>query len=164
MESLILLFTSGIILRLSTSKLQRYSIPYAKVSFLSHTPKFKINPTKAGDKMYFQSYEMENAGYGIICIHMSERQELDHAGKILYKYMQTLRAPLGIIANLKIEKCADSKPGIIELQDYWQDEQGKDWKVKAYTNGRVVCILYVKNIGATTVKQHDRFLNGFRFS
>ncbi|MGE5519224.1 MAG: hypothetical protein ACM3VS_04780 [Candidatus Dadabacteria bacterium] len=164
MESLILLFTSGIIMHLSARKLQRYQIPFAKVSFLSHTPKFKINSTKSGDKIYYQFYDIENTTYGIISIYMAERHSLDNAGKILLKYLQMIRKPLGIVATYKIEKCQNGKDDVSEFVDYWQDEEGKDWKVKAYTNGRVISILYVKNIGNTSVKDHDKFLNGLRFS
>jgi hypothetical protein len=45
--------------------------------------------------------------------------------------------------------------------DYWQDEDEMDWKVKGYTDGQIIAVLYVKNINQSTVEQQDLFLDSF---
>ena len=46
---------------------------------------------------------------------------------------------------------------------YWQDCSKKDWKVKGYTDGKTLAVLYVKNIGHVDVKKQDLFLDSFHF-
>jgi hypothetical protein len=50
------------------------------------------------------------------------------------------------------------------MVDYWQDEEGLDWKVKGYTDGRIIAVLYVKNINDISVEKQDKFLDSFCFS
>jgi hypothetical protein len=47
------------------------------------------------------------------------------------------------------------------LTDYWQDSQGVDYKVKGYTNGRVLAILFVRNISQLDVSLQDQYLDSF---
>jgi hypothetical protein len=63
-------------------------------------------------------------------------------------------------ASMEIEK----NNSLLTITDYWQDKAGIDWKVKGYTNGKVLSLLYVKNISNATVRAHDTYLDGFRFS
>ena len=49
------------------------------------------------------------------------------------------------------------------MEDYWQDGDQQDWKVKGYADGKTMAILYVKNIGRVEVKKQDLFLDGFHF-
>ena len=49
----------------------------------------------------------------------------------------------------------------IRLVDYWQDEDSVDWKVKGYTDGHTIAVLYVKNINEISVEKQDEFLDSF---
>ena len=49
------------------------------------------------------------------------------------------------------------------MLEYWQDDEGNDWKVKGWTNGRFMALLYVKNFTEESIKEVDEFLNSFRF-
>jgi hypothetical protein len=47
--------------------------------------------------------------------------------------------------------------------DYWQDADRRDWKVKGWTDGASLAVLYIKNIGSVPVLQEEKFLNGRLF-
>jgi hypothetical protein len=53
---------------------------------------------------------------------------------------------------------------IFGFTEYWQDKEGLDWKVKAWTNGQVMTVLYIRNIGRVKLKDQDSYLDGISFS
>ena len=93
---------------------------------------------------------------------MKELYTLHQAENILAQYINRLRRPFGIAYNICMQ--IEKEDGIITVEDYWQDDAGTDWKLNGYTNGKTIAVLYVKNIGTSSVAEHDAFLNGFRFS
>jgi len=75
-----------------------------------------------------------------------------------------LRAAFFILHNTGLANACDwNHHSSVTLTDYWQDSDQQDWKIKAYTNGKAIAILYVKNIGHVEVKKQDLFLDGFLF-
>jgi hypothetical protein len=92
---------------------------------------------------------------------MKEVYTLHQAELILVQYINRVRRPFGIAYNISMN--IEKANGIVTLSDYWQDEEGTDWKIKGYTNGKIIALLYVRNISNAPVKEHDDFLNGFRF-
>jgi hypothetical protein len=53
---------------------------------------------------------------------------------------------------------------IFGFTEYWQDKDGMDWKVKAWTNGQVMTVLYIRNIGQVKLRDQDSYLDGISFS
>ena len=77
--------------------------------------------------------------------------------------MDDLRQPLFATHNTGIIDVETRRTRFIELTDFWQDEEGVDWEVKGYTNGKYVAVLYVRNISEATSHQQEAFLNSFSF-
>ena len=83
---------------------------------------------------------------------------------MLFAYMHKLKGPFYIFHNVGSEKSADwNQTGTSTLVDYWQDAVGVDCKVKGYTNGRILAVLYVKNISEAEVSRQELFLDSFHF-
>lgn len=164
MENLFMFLATSLVLRISSQKRSRYLIGSSGASCLLFTvaKKFSIKYTREGDRIYFNEYTDSKVTYGVICIDMKNLYNLGQAENILGQYINKIRKPFKISHNVSIE--IKRKPALRSATDYWQDEAGKDWKITGYTNGKIVAVLYVKNITATTVKEHDAFLNGFKFS
>jgi len=83
---------------------------------------------------------------------------------MLRSYIEKLKAPLYILHNTGIDDDTDwNSEATRTVVDYWQDCNKKDWKVKGYTDGKTLAVLYVKNIGHVDVKKQDLFLDSFHF-
>jgi hypothetical protein len=165
MENLIFLLATSFVLRLSTSrKFKNYSIGNTGCSALMFTNSFKKTLTPAGDAFHFNEFSEKDVTYGIICIDLKQAYDLDEATEMLRTYTNKLRAPFFILHNTGLAHSCDwNHHASITLVDYWQDADQQDWKVKAYTNGKTIAILYVKNIGHVEVKKQELFLDGFHF-
>lgn len=101
----------------------------------------------------------------MICIQLNRFYTLKDAENMLTAYLDKLRGPFYILHNTGIQDDADwNSESSITLIDYWQDGHKRDWKVKGYTNGKVLAVLYVKNIGNADVRKQDHFLDCFHFN
>lgn len=164
MENLLLLFATSLVWRISAPKFKRYIIGRTGCTslLLSSETTLNVQSTKDGERVYFYEHDVNGVTYGVITISMKERYLQEQSENILVQYVNRIRKPFGIFYNVCME--IDRSKNRISLTDYWQDEEGVDWKIKASSNGKIIAVLYVKNISASPVKEHDAFLNGFRFS
>jgi hypothetical protein len=166
MENLILFLATSLVIRFSSSK-------KIKLQFIGNTgcsallsadTKLESSLTQSGDELYFHEFKDKNVTYGIICVDMNEKYSLAEAEEMLRSYIESLRGPLYILHNTGIHEDADWNSETSKtIVDYWQDCSKKDWKVKGYTNGKTLAVLYVKNIGNADVKNQDFFLDSFHF-
>lgn len=154
---------TSLVLRVTTPRFKRYLIcPGCSTLLNSGAKSLHVRYTRDGDKLLFNSYTADGVTYGTICVQMRQRCNLQRAERILVNFMNRVRKPMHIRFNTSME--VDNQGNLLTISDYWQDSEGIDWKVKGYTDGKVLSFLYVKNINDTAVKSHDAFLNGFRFS
>ncbi|MFL5811505.1 MAG: hypothetical protein ACJ749_18420 [Flavisolibacter sp.] len=167
MENLILLLATSFVLRLSSSKkFKNFFIGKTGCSaLLLSSSDFQSTITVSGDKLYFSEFSENKVTYGIICIHLREACELDEASKMLHNYLGKLMGPFYILHNTGAQKDVDwNTVSSKTLVDYWQDGDKQDWKVKGYTDGRFMAVLYVKNISHVEVRKQDLFLDSFHFA
>ena len=168
MENLIMFLATSFGLRLSFTPLFRnYLIGDTGCSALLPTSdkSFRASKTESGDNLYFHETEMGTVGYGLICIRLREQFELDHAMDMLTSYIHKLKLPFNVLHSIGAQESPDwNNTTSKTITDYWQDEAGTDWKVKGYTDGRTIAVLYVKNIGQADIKKQELFLDGFHFN
>ncbi|RYZ24872.1 MAG: hypothetical protein EOO10_19720 [Chitinophagaceae bacterium] len=164
MENLFLLLATSLVFRISKPKFKRFLLGATGCStyLVSGNNTVHFKHTKDGDRVYFYDQALNSVTFGFICVQMKEVFTVRQAENILVQYINRVRKPFQITVNIAME--IEKKGNIITISDYWQDENGFDWKVKGYTNGKTVAVLYVKNISNSMVEEHDRFLNGFKFS
>ena len=167
MENLLFILATSFVLRLSAPrKFRSCFIGDTGCSVLVFSEdKFDQTKTENGDDLYFYESTEEKVTYGIICISMKETLGLDKATLMLEHYINKLKSPLQILHHTGIApdedwNTADSRT----VTDYWQDRSKTDWKVKGYTNGRYIAVLYVKNIGQVAVNKQDLFLDSFHYN
>jgi hypothetical protein len=163
MENLFFFLATSFVLRIASPRFRRFVIcPGCSTLLNSGDKKLHVRYTRDGDKLYFNEYAEDGVTYGMICVQMPAFHLLDEAESILKQYINRVRKPLKIACHLsmEIERTSD----MLTIEDYWQDAAGLDWKIKGYTNGKILLLLYVKNIANTSVRNHDAFLNGARFS
>lgn len=163
MENLLLFLATGLVLRATNTRYKRYNVcPGCSTLLHSGSRTLHTRFTKDGDKIYFNDHEANGVTYGMVCIQMTDMHTLLQAKKILIQYINKARRPMQIAYNVAMEIKVEA--GGLSITDYWQDNDGIDWKIKGYTNGKVVALLYAKNITDAAVKSLDTYLDGFRFS
>ncbi|HWJ92337.1 MAG TPA: hypothetical protein VNR87_14575 [Flavisolibacter sp.] len=166
MENLIFLLATSFALRLSSSKkFKNFFIGDTGCSaLLLSSSDVQRTKTVSGDHLYFSEFNESKVGYGLICIHLKQECDLNEASEMLHSYMEKLRGPFYVLHNTGIQKDVDWNTDCSKtLVDYWQDADKQDWKVKGYTDGRFMAVLYVKNISQVEVRKQDLFLDSFHF-
>jgi hypothetical protein len=160
MENLILLLTASLVWIKSARKFKRTLIG-SRGSSLEFAPGVEFEHTiHEGDELYFAEHQDKFITYGVLVAHLQQELCQEDARTVLRSYLNRLRKPFKAPHNTGIIDCS---AGTINLVDYWQDEDSVDWKLKAYSDGRTMAILYVKNINDSEVEKQEAFLNSFRF-
>jgi hypothetical protein len=167
MENLLLFLATSLVIRFSSTK--RIKLQFIGntgcSALLSSDNKLDATLTRSGDHLYFHEFKDQNVTYGLICIQMNHEYTPADAEEMLRSYIDKLRDPFYILHSTGIHDDADWNSETSKtIVDYWQDSNKKDWKVKGYTNGKALAVLYVKNIGHVDVKKQDVFLDSFHFN
>ena len=112
---------------------------------------FDFTESEEGDQLYFAEYKVHST------------LPLEEAQEVMGTYLNRLRKPFNALYNTGVDLCQtwDKDDTSIKMVDYWQDEDNLDWKVKGYTDGEFIAVLYVKNINEITVEKQDEFLDSF---
>lgn len=166
MENLIFLLATSFAIRLNFPRTKNYLIGNTGCSalLLPDADGLDKTTTTSGDDLYFHESTEGEVTFGMICVQLKNEYELDEAGEMLANYMDKLRGPFFILHHTGQQPCPDwNCETSLTMVDYWQDADGRDWKIKGYTDGRTLAVLYVKNIAETEVKKQDLFLDSFHF-
>ena len=166
MENLILFLASSLLFRRPVPKVKNQLIGDTGCSALLATDdSLESSATASGDQLYFHEFREKGVSYVIICVQMNTGHSVEEAEIMLRAYIDKLKGPFYILHNTGIHEDVDwNSENSMTIVDYWQDYNKKDWKVKGYTNGKTLAVLYVKNIGHVDVKKQDFFLDSFHFT
>lgn len=168
MQNLIFLLTTSLVLSYSTRTFRRRFISNTGCSLKMPGETFRLDKTfsETGDAIYMGDQVKGKATYGFILAKLDDKiTEIKEAEHLLYDFLEGLLHPLsieyttGLSAGLHNKHCKSA----VGMVDYWQDDLGSDWKVKGWTNGNYMAVLYVKNFTEENILEVDAFLNGFRF-
>ena len=121
--------------------------------------------TKTGDLVYVNECKENDVTFGFISVHLKHRySSLNEAEKVLVEFMQQLQPTFAVqyTTGPHFEPQPDASK--IALVDYWQDVEKRDWKVKGWTNGAIIAVFYVRNIGSVSVGRETFFLNSVEFA
>lgn len=162
MENLIFLLTASLVLYKSAKKPRRTFIGDTNCSVLfSPDATFDLSRSDEGDQLYFAEHTDKDITYGVLCASIHSRLTLEEAGEVMTTYLNRLRKPFNAPYNTGVNRCENWVNDCVTMVDYWQDADNLDWKVKGYTDGQTIAVLYVKNINEITVEKQDEFLDSF---
>ena len=167
MEDLIFLLTASLVIYKSSKTSRRTIIGDTNCSvFFPADAEFDFTQTEEGDQLYFAEHTNKKVSYGVLCARLSEKLPLEEAQDVMTTYLNRLHKPFNALYNTGLDLCQNWKQDddCVKMIDYWQDEDNLDWKVKGYTDGQNIAVLYVKNINEIAVDKQDEFLDSFCFS
>jgi hypothetical protein len=123
--------------------------------------------TQEGYPAYIGQSKIREASYGFATVILPEKitdPEVFH--KKLYGLLEDVYSSFRIVygTGLSYGYTHPGDESIFGFTEYWQDKEGLDWKVKAWTNGQVMTVLYIRNIGRVKLKDQDSYLDGISFS
>ena len=117
--------------------------------------------------VYTGECKADSLNYGIICVKLKEQvSDSKDAEDLMIGYLDYLKTSFKIKSSAGYGKghTMEKKPDAKGVIDYWTDETGDEWKVKAWTDEKFIGVLYVYANGKLEyAPKQDVFLNGFRF-
>jgi hypothetical protein len=167
MENLLFLLATSFVLRLSSPRSFKNHLigdTGCRALLIPADNTISRTKTESGDDLYFHDTTEAGVTYGIICVCLQQQYSLEEASEMLGSYMEKLHQPFFIRHNVGQQNGADwNSYHTKTIVDYWQDGDGCDWKVKGYTNGSILAVLYVRNIAQLEVTKQDLYLDSFHF-
>ena len=108
----------------------------------------------------------EEVIYGVICVKLLlPVNNLVAAEDLLISYADYLRGSFEITKAIGYGKGhrLNNNENTRGITDYWEDAEKNKWKIKAWTNGNLICVLHVHSDKDLPEKKTEIFLEGLRF-
>jgi hypothetical protein len=128
--------------------------------------KFDVDYSEDSSKVYTGECIKEDITYGVICIRLlAPITDLNAAEEVMISYLEYLKASSNIISAAGYGKghILNNNENTRGVIDYWKDKDQNNWKIKAWTNGVFIAVLYASGKKELPETKVDAFLNGFRF-
>jgi hypothetical protein len=128
--------------------------------------KFEQEYSEDSSLVYVSECVKDDVNYGVICVKLlMPADNLDRAEESLINYLDYLKT------SFKISKAAgygrghrlannENTRGVL---DYWEDGEKNNWKIKAWTDGKFIGVLYAYSAKELNETKLNVFLEGFRF-
>ncbi len=127
--------------------------------------RFDIDHSEDSSTVYTAQCETGDVTYGVICIRLLEQvNDLKEAEELMISYLDYLKldfeikSAAGYGKGHKLNNAANST-GVI---DYWKDAANNNWKIKAWTDGKYIGVLFAFSKKELPEPKINAFLDGFR--
>lgn len=128
--------------------------------------RFDVYDLEDESTVYANDCEKDGVMYGIYCVKLKKPiTDLKAAEDTVIAYLDFLKLDYGIVRAKGYDKGHklnknDNTKGIY---DTWEDVDKNKWKVRAWTDGKFICIMHMHSEKELPDKKTDVFLNGVRF-
>lgn len=130
---------------------------------------FDLSYSPDSSKVYTGDFLSGDFHYSIILVQLKDLVMEDAVEKeeMLVSYLDYLQESFSIVGSAGYGKghTMESNPAAVGMIDYWEDNEGDQWSVKAWADGSTMAIMFI--YGATEYPSYGAgqlFLNGFRFN
>ena len=128
--------------------------------------KFEKDYSEDSSLVFVSECAKDNVTYGVICVKLLlPADNLDKAEESLISYLDYLKSSFKILKSAGYGKGHrlnnnENTRGVI---DYWEDSDKNNWKIKAWTDGKFIGVLYGYSAKELNETKLNIFLEGFRF-
>ena len=128
--------------------------------------RFDAYDLEDGSTVYADECTKGDVVYGINCVKLKKPvMDLAAAEDTVIALLDFMKLDFGIVRakgydkGHKLQK-DDNTRGVY---DTWEDAEKHKWKIKAWTNGNFICVLYMHSGKELPDKKTEVFLEGLRF-
>ena len=128
--------------------------------------RFDAYDLEDGSTVYADDCDKDGISWGIYCVKLKNPvADPDAAQDTMITYLDFLKLDYGIVKAKGYDKGHflnkdESTRGIF---DSWDDAEKNTWKIKAWTDGRYICVLHVHSAKELPEKKVNVFLESLRF-
>ncbi len=145
--------------------LKKYTISNSGCSAYFFCDPVKFNHDKSPDSSDVYMGECSNDGvtYGIICVRLKEKiTNPEESEQMLISYLDYLKTSFGITGAAGYGKGhrLKNKENTRGVIDYWTDKDNANYKVKGWTDGKYIAVLYVYAAKELPEQKANVFLDG----
>jgi hypothetical protein len=166
MKKIILPLLLFITCNVFSQSLKKYPVSKSGCSYYNYCDaKFDISKSHDSSDIYTAECTVADVNYGIICVKLlNPVTGLQIAEDLLIAYLDFLKQSFSITKSAGYGKGHrlngnENTRGII---DYWQDKENYNWKVKGWTDGKFIGVLYAYTSKELPEQKVTVFLDGFR--
>lgn len=127
--------------------------------------KFDKEYSEDSSEVYVGECVKDDMTYGVICVKLSHAaDDPDRAEESMISYLDYLKTSFGITKATgygrghHLNKMENTR-GVV---DYWEDAQKRNWKIKAWTDGNYIGVLYGHSAKDLPEQKLNVFLDSFR--
>lgn len=127
---------------------------------------FEIEYSEDSSLVYVSECVKDEVSYGVICVKLLQPvADLDKAEDMLIDYLNYLKTSFSISKAVgygrghRLNKNENTR-GVI---DYWEDNKKNNWKIKAWTDGKFIGVLYGYSAKELPETKLNVYLESFRF-
>jgi hypothetical protein len=127
---------------------------------------FKTEYSQDSSLVFESLCEKDGFNYGVINIKLHQAFEnLDQAQESMIRYLDYLKTSFKITLSAGYGKGhrLNSNENTCGVIDYWADSDKNNWKIKGWTNGKYIGILYVYSTKELPELKLNIYLDSFRF-
>lgn len=128
--------------------------------------RFNTDFSEDSSTVYTSECVQAEITYGVICIKLLQSiNDLRAAEEMMVSYLDFLKADFNIrtaggYGKGHILGDDERTRGVV---DYWKDGEGENWKIKGWTDGKFIGVLFAHTMKDLPEPKVNGFLDGLRF-
>lgn len=165
----ILSFVAALLLTMTSSaqSLKKVYIGTFSVSYYAFcTPTFIKDYSQDSLLLYVGECEKDGVTYGVICVQFNETvSDMNQAEGMVVDYLDFLKKNFDITKSVGYGKgnhLGDNE-NTRGVTDYWEDKDKNNWKIKGWTDGKYIAVLYGYSAKELDETKLNIFLDSLKF-
>ncbi len=150
-----------------SQSLKKYPVSNSGCHLYSYCEsKYELSYSEDSSKVYTGECTSGEVTYGIICIKLlNQITDLTAAEDLMISYVDYLKTSFGITKSGGYGKGhrLNNNENTRGILDYWEDKEKDQWKIKAWTDGKIIGFMYAYSKKEISDSKVNVFLESFRF-
>ncbi len=145
--------------------LKKYPVSNSGCSayFFCNPGTFQLEKSPDSSDVYTGECKNDDVSYGVICVKIKDKiTDMTASETVLESYLDYLKTSMNVVSAAgygkghKLKNREDTR-GMI---DYWKDKDGENWKIKGWTDGKYIVVMYVYSKKEVPETKANVFLDG----